>query len=228
MWSAMTLSTGPLTDSSVDPPVRGFLHVPSSPRGLGLVMTHGAGGDCRAPLLVALAETCASLGLAVLRCDLPYRQMRPTGPPRGGAGARDRAGLANAIAVVGHLVGGAVCLGGQSYGARQATMLAAEQPDLAHSLLLLSYPLHAPRRSGELRTAHFAELRTPAMFVHGSRDPFGSVEEMTDALRLIPAPTLLMTIDGAGHGLLARGRIAAADHVGEIARRFVGFIDKRT
>jgi predicted alpha/beta-hydrolase family hydrolase len=215
-------STEPIVSSSLNPPVRGFIHTPSSPLGLGLVLTHGAGGDCRTPMLITLAEAGASLGLTVLRCDLPYRQMRPSGPPRPGGSARDRAGLANAVAVLAGRAGNVVCMGGQSYGGRQATMLAAEQPGLAHALLILSYPLHPPRRSGELRTAHLPQLRTPAMFVQGSRDPFGSVTEMEEALRLISAPTALMTIDGVGHDLMARGG-RSGDRVGEIARRFVEF-----
>src|SRR5437870_590797 len=107
----MGISNGPVAESSFDPPVRGFAHVPSEPTGLGLVLTHGAGGDSRSPLLVALAEACASLGLTVLRCDLPYRQARPTGPPRPGSDTRDRAGLANAVALLARAVGGPVCLG---------------------------------------------------------------------------------------------------------------------
>lgn len=221
---AMTISSGPVADSSFDPPVRGFAHVPAAPRGIGLVLTHGAGGDSRAPLLIALAETLASMGLTVLRCDLPYRQGRPTGPPRARADTRDRAGLANAVTLLASLIGGPVCLGGQSYGGRQGTILAAEQPALVHALLLLSYPLHPPRRTGDVRTAHFPRLTTPAMFVHGTRDPFGSVDELTDALRLIPAPTTLMTIDGAGHDLLARARAAADDRVNAIAHRFSEFV----
>ena len=223
----MTLANGPVADSSFDPPIRGFAHVPPTSRGVGLVLTHGAGGDSRAPLLVALAEICAGLGLTVLRCDLPYRQMRPTGPPRAGAAVTDRAGLANAVALLSRFVGGPVCVGGQSYGGRQSSMLAAEQPALIHSLLLLSYPLHAPRRTGDLRTAHFRELRTPAMFVHGTRDPFGSVEALREALQLIPARTALMTIEGAGHDLLGRARGASETRVTEIAQRFVDFLDAR-
>ena len=63
-------------DTSCDPPVRGFLHRASKPNGDGLVFTHGAGGNSRAPLLVALAEAFASTGFTVLRCDLPFRQSR--------------------------------------------------------------------------------------------------------------------------------------------------------
>jgi hypothetical protein len=98
-------------------------------------------------------------------------------------------------------VSGQVFLGGHSYGGRQATILAAANPGLADSLLLLSYPLHPPKRPDQPRTSHFPELHTPALFVRGSRDGFGSIEEMTAALKLIPAQTELLTIEHAGHEL---------------------------
>jgi predicted alpha/beta-hydrolase family hydrolase len=75
-------------------------------------------------------------------------------------------------------------------------MLAAEDPSVADKLLLISYPLHPPRRPEQLRTAHFPALRTPAVFVHGTRDPFGSPDEMRAAL---PPGARLILIDGAGH-----------------------------
>ena len=65
-------------------------------------------------------------------------------------------------------------------------MLAAEMPDLIDGLLLLSYPLHPPGKPQQFRTAHFPKLNMPALFVHGSRDPFGSFEELKSALALIP------------------------------------------
>jgi predicted alpha/beta-hydrolase family hydrolase len=80
-------------------------------------------------------------------------------------------------------------------------MAAAEDPALADALLLLSYPLHAPQHPDSPRAAHFTSLRTPALFVHGSRDPFGSLEEMRKAVTLIPASTVLLPVEGAGHDL---------------------------
>src|SRR5438128_11866036 len=77
--------------------VRGFLHRPESVAGRGLVLTHGAGGNCRAPLLVAAAEAFSAAGLAVLRCDLPFRQRRPHGPPTPSSAAAERAGLKGAV-----------------------------------------------------------------------------------------------------------------------------------
>ena len=99
---------------------------------------------------------------------------------------------------------GRVFLGGHSYGGRQASILSAAEPDLVDRLLLLSYPLHPPLRPSELRTGHFPDLKTPAMFVHGTRDAFGSIDELEAALTLIPAQTELLPITGAGHELLTK------------------------
>jgi hypothetical protein len=194
-----------LVDSSLDPPVRGFLHRPVTPSGDGLVLTHGAGSNSRAPLLLALAEMFAAAGFTVLRCDLPYRQSRSFGPPRPGDAAKDREGLKNDVSALRKLVSGHVFLGGHSYGGRQSTMLCADEPGLVEGLLLLSYPLHPPRKPDQLRIQHLPRLQTPALFVHGTRDPFGSPEEMESALSLIPAKTRVICIEGAGHDLGCKG-----------------------
>jgi predicted alpha/beta-hydrolase family hydrolase len=83
-------------------------------------------------------------------------------------------------------------------------MLVAEDAAVTDALLLLSYPLHPPDKPQQLRTAHLPKLQTPALFVHGSRDPFGSLDEMRAALSLIPSRTELVAIENAGHDL-ARG-----------------------
>lgn len=218
-----------------DPPVSGFLHraesaSPSAER--AIVLTHGAGSNCQAPLLVAVSEAFAAAGIRVLRIDLPYRQKRPHGPPFPGEAARDRQGLRNAIEALGTPhnapAGGpgnsagaqrdaplrGVYLGGHSYGGRQVTMLAAEDPTLACGLLLMSYPLHPPNQPARLRTDHFPALRADALFVHGTRDPFASTEEIEQALKLIPARALLLQVEGAGHDLrVSRRQSEAGDGV---------------
>lgn len=190
----------PFSDTNTSPSVMGMLHRPANASGDVLVLTHGAGADRDAPLLLALAQTLAeSVGLAVLRCDLPFRQ-RGSGPPRGN-GSEDRAGLKRAVEAMRRLGMRRVFLGGQSYGGRQASMLLADEPALAEGLLLLSYPLHAPGRSDQLRTKHLHEIRVPALFVSGTKDPFGSPQELTAAIALVPSRTSFLLIDGAGHDL---------------------------
>jgi predicted alpha/beta-hydrolase family hydrolase len=193
-------------DNAVDPKVRGFLHVPENPNGDGFVLTHGAGSSATAPLLVALAETVSSSGSTMLRCDLPYRQSKSFGPPGPGDAARDRAGLKNALAALRKMISGRLFLGGQSYGGRQSSILCAEDPTLVSALLLLSYPLHPPRKPEQQRTQHLPDLRTPTLFVQGTRDPFGSIAELERALKMIPGKTKLMAIEGAGHDLGFKGK----------------------
>jgi uncharacterized protein len=211
-------------DNSLTPAVRGFLHSPANPNGHALILTHGSGSNSTTPLLVALSETFAGHGYVVLRCDLPFRQERRTGPPFPGSADRDQAGLRNAVAVLRKSVPGRIFLGGHSYGGRQATMFCASEPELVSGLLLLSYPLHPPRKPEQLRVQHLPNLRTPSLFVHGTRDPFGSVEEMTRALQLIPAKTELMQVDGAGHDLGFKWKSQAADLPASILTRFENLV----
>ena len=207
------------SSATPDPPVRGYLHRPESPSGDGLVLTHGAGGNVKMALLVALAEAFAGTGFTVLRCDLPFRQMRPFGPPRPAEAARDRAGLANAIAEMRKIVAGPVFLGGQSYGGRQASMLLAER-QIADGLLLLSYPLHPPARPEKPRIQHLPELRVPALFVQGTKDPFATVEEIESARKLIPAKTDLLAVEGAGHDLGFAGKKRREDLPSSVLAKF--------
>lgn len=181
--------------------VRGFLHTPAQPTGDAIVLSHGAGLNCQSPLLVSLADAFSNAGIAILRIDLPFRQLRSYGPPSGN-GERDRAGIAHALEFM-RSKAKRLFAGGHSYGGRQTTMVLAERPELAAGLLLLSYPLHPPKKPDKPRTAHFPKLQAPALFAHGTRDELGSTAEMTEALKLIPSRTQLLTIDGAGHELLS-------------------------
>jgi uncharacterized protein len=194
----------PWIDAAADPPVKGFLHKPAEANGEALVLTHGAGANCESPLLIAVADAFCEGGFAVLRCDLPFRQVRPHGPPPPGSAERDQQGLRNAVESVKKEVTGRVYLGGHSYGGRQGTMLAATDETVVAGMLLFSYPLHPPKRPQQLRTAHFPKLRTPALFVHGTRDGFGTLDEMSAALKLIAERTELLPVQSAGHELFTK------------------------
>ena len=229
--------------NSVEPHVRGFLHVAETPGGDGLILTHGAGSNAQAPLLRALADTFAAAGMTVLRCDPPYRQTRSFGPPGPGDAARDRAGLKNAVAAIREILGapllpevgrsgdfrkdnnrtGRIFLGGHSYGGRQSSMVCAEEPNLVDGLLLLSYPLHPPRRPEQQRTQHLPDLRTPTLFVHGTRDPFGSIEELQRAIKMIPAKTNVMAVEGSGHDLGFKGKARKEKLPSQILTEFTNF-----
>ncbi len=139
-----------------------------------LLLTHGAGSNRNAALLVALANAFSEHDVEVIRYDLPYRQERPHGPPRPGDAARDREGLREQILKLREKQADQVWLGGHSYGGRQASMLAAEAPGIGRSAsVCFLIPCIRPASHEQLRTAHFPKLQTPAFFVHGSKDPFG-------------------------------------------------------
>jgi predicted alpha/beta-hydrolase family hydrolase len=183
-----------------EPGIQGWLHKPEKINA-AMLLSHGAGGNCEAPLMVAVAKAFCDAGYCVLLWDLPFRQAGSRSSP-GGSGKRDRDGILMAVSRLRQLAPSVpLCLAGQSYGGRQSSMVAAEDPDAADGLLLLSYPLHPPGKSSQLRTDHFPSLRTPALFVHGTRDPFGTVDELADAIKLIPAAVRLQVVEGAAHGV---------------------------
>ena|SRR5260370_24171628 len=114
-----------------------FLHLPEISRGDALVLTHGAGSNYQSPLLIRVARAFEQAGVTVLRMDLPYRELRPHGPPFPAQAAQDREGLKRAVERMRRMERGRVLLAGHSYGGRQASMLAAQEPGLADGLLLL-------------------------------------------------------------------------------------------
>lgn len=201
----------PFEERDGDAAVRGILHRPSAPTGDGVVLAHGAGANRESPVLRAVASAFAAQGIAALRIDLPFRQARPKGPPSPAWAERDREGLRRALAALARRCPGRLVLGGHSYGGRQASMLLADAPGLAQGLLLLAYPLHPPGRPERRRTEHLITLRTPTVFVHGTRDPFGFVDELDEARGMMPGPTRLLAVRDAGHDLGARRDAAFAE-----------------
>jgi uncharacterized protein len=184
------------------PEVLGILHRPAQPNGRGIVLTHGAGSNKDAPVLTKLARAFEGFGYTVLRYDLPFRRLRASGSPHPSHAARDREGVRHAVAAMRAIVAGSIVAGGHSYGGRQTAMAAAEEPGLdVSSLVLFSYPLHPPGQPEKLRTAYFPNLRTTVLFVNGTKDPFGTPDELRAHLPLIPAPTQIIEIAGAGHDL---------------------------
>jgi hypothetical protein len=199
---------------------RGVFHRPETANGDAFVLTHGAGSNADAPLLVRMANALAAAGYLVMRYNLPFRLERPKGPPFPAQAARDRQGVARAVAEARDEVSGRVFAAGHSYGGRQSAMTAAESPGLVDGLLLFSYPLHPPRKPAEKRTAFFPQWKAPALFVHGTADPFGSIEELREAIALIPARTDILPVEGAGHDLRR-----APDLAVEIVERFRAVVE---
>ncbi|MFN8088088.1 MAG: alpha/beta family hydrolase [Mycobacterium sp.] len=190
--------------------IAGIAHRPEDqPNGVKsrgvVVLTHGAGGSRESPLLIRICDEWAARGWVAIRYNLPYRRRRPKGPPSGSA-AGDRDGIVEAITLARELVArglvdGPVLAGGHSYGGRQTSMVAAENPGLVNGLTLFSYPLHPPGKPENLRTEHFGSIQVSAVFTHGTADPFGTLDELRLAVELIPADTEIVEVTGARHDL---------------------------
>lgn len=180
--------------------IAGVAHEPAgTPRGV-VLLTHGAGGNRDAPLLVRFCDEWAGRGWLAVRYNLPYRRRRPKGPPSGSAAA-DRAGVADAVAAARELTDGPVIAGGHSYGGRMTSMAVADDGVALDVMTLSSYPLHPPGKPDRARTEHLSRIGVPTVFVHGTADPFGSIDELTAAAALVAGPTELVEITGARHDL---------------------------
>ncbi len=165
-----------------------------------LVLAHGAGAPMDHPSLNVVAEALAENGLRVVRFEFPYmRRRRLHGVRRGpDASAVLLQTWADAIQELGG--GAGLFIGGKSMGGRMASMIADEAG--VRGLVCLGYPFHPPGKPAQLRTAHLAELRTPALIVQGERDLFGSREEV-ETYKLSKAIRIEWIADG-DHSLKPR------------------------
>lgn len=153
-----------------------------------LVLAHGAGAPMDSPFLEKIAQELGGRGFRVVRFEFPYmRARRESGrrkPPD-----REPVLLQTWRDVVAELGGGAgLVLGGKSMGGRMASLVADELG--ARGLVCLGYPFHPPGQPEKLRVAHLEPLRTPALIVQGTRDPFGTREEvaqyrLSDRIRIV-------------------------------------------
>ena len=161
--------------------------------GRRLVLAHGAGAAMDSAFMERMARGLAESGLRVVRFEFSYMKRRRTegrsGPPDPPPALQERW-----RSVIEHLGDpGRLVIGGKSLGGRIASMVADELN--VGGLVCLGYPFHPPRRPDKLRTAHLGALRTPALIVQGTRDPFGTPEEI-DGYDLSPAIRVAYLEDG--------------------------------
>lgn len=166
-----------------------------------VLLAPGAGASRDHSALVAVER--ALRPVVTRRMDFPYRKAGRKSPDRPEvlvAAVREEAA---ALAAATGLAAEQLVLGGRSLGGRMCSMAVAEGLP-ALGLALVSYPLHPPGRPDKMRTDHFRNLRVPCLFVSGTRDAFGTVEELEEAATLIPGPVQHVWLDGGDHGLRRR------------------------
>jgi uncharacterized protein len=188
-------------------------------RGDALLLTPGAGSGRDQSTLVAVERALAPLPVA--RIDFPYRVAGRKTPDRPQVLIDTIRTEAALLATHAGAAPKRVLLGGRSMGGRMCTMAVAEGLPAA-GLVLISYPLHQPGRPDKERSAHFAAIKVPCLFVHGTRDPFGSPEELTTATTGIRGRVVHVWIDGGRHDLKGADAEVAAAVARWVARRVSG------
>ena len=177
-------------------------------RPAGLVLTPGAGADRNHSALVAIEKAVSSDGVRVERVDFPYRAAGRKAPDRPPILVATVVEAANALAAKLKVPLEQIALGGRSLGGRMSS-IAVSQGLPASALVLVSYPLHPPGKPEQLRVDHFPELKLPCLFVSGTRDAFGSKEELEAATVAIAGPVTHVWIEGGDHGLKGKDSIVA-------------------
>jgi hypothetical protein len=186
---------------------------------MNLLLFPGAGSSRANPCLVAIEQAVAPM--RCVRADFPYRKAGRKAPDRAPIllqAVRDEAKT---------LRRGGLVLGGRSMGGRMCSMVVgdADDPLPARGLVLISYPLHPPGKPDSLRVEHFPRLTVPCLFVHGTRDPFASPEELQQWTATIPGVVTHEWIDGRGHDLKgadSRVAVIVAEWIKGLRRRPAG------
>lgn len=196
-----------------------------------VLLAHGAGAPMDSASLTATAKALGAAGLRVARFEFGYMASRRTGegrkpPPRAETVMPEYVAAVAALAAAGPLV-----IGGKSMGGRVASMVADElfAAGKIAGLLCLGYPFHPPGKPAQLRTKHLADLRTPTLICQGTRDEFGSRDEVA-GYALSDRIELLWLEDG-DHDLKPRKSISgfsAADHLKTVAAAVSGWTARIT
>jgi predicted alpha/beta-hydrolase family hydrolase len=189
-----------------------------------LILAHGAGAGMDSTFMRKVAEWLGERGVYSVRFEFPYMAARRTGK----RGPPDRTKVLlqtwrDVVAEIGNPT--RTCIGGKSMGGRMASMVADELS--VAGLVCLGYPFHPPGQPAKLRTEHLATLQTPTLIVQGSRDTFGTEEEIA-TYTLSPAIRVLSLADG-DHSLVPRraSGYTPADHIETALQAVEQFVRER-
>jgi uncharacterized protein len=166
--------------------------IASDPPDVALILGHGAGAGQRSGFMVDFARALSALGIDVVTFNFLYTEQGRRIPDRAPALESCYRAVIEAVHARVDSASRALFIGGKSMGGRIATQVAAADPDLRISgLVLLGYPLHPPGKPTERRDKHLPAIHKPMLFVQGTRDAFGTPDELARALTPVqPAPAV--------------------------------------
>jgi predicted alpha/beta-hydrolase family hydrolase len=167
--------------------------------GMTLVLGHGAGANQTSPFMVSYAEALAARGIDTVTFNFAYsEQGRRLPDPKSKLEACWRA-VIEAVRGRSRPSAERFAIGGKSMGGRIASQVAASGLDSLAGLVFLGYPLHPPGRPDRLRSAHLPAVKAPMLFVQGSRDAFGTPEELRPIIAGLQPSTELYVVEGGDH-----------------------------
>jgi len=166
--------------------------------GAALILGHGAGAGQRSTFMVDFARGLSALGLDVITFNFLYTEQGRRIPDRPPALESCYRAVIDAVRAEVESARRALFIGGKSMGGRIATQVAAADPALPLAgLVLLGYPLHPPGKPAERRDKHLPAIARPILFVQGTRDAFGTPDELAPIVRALqPPPTLQVVAQG--------------------------------
>jgi len=192
-----------------------------------LVLAHGAGAGQRSAFMVDFAAALSSMGVDVVTFNFLYTEQGRKIPDRAPALEACYRSVIEAVRAGVQSAKHALFIGGKSMGGRIATQVAAADPQLSIAgLVLLGYPLHPPGRPAERRDKHLPAVARPMLFVQGTRDAFGTPDELAPVLATLqPAPVLHVVERGDHSFKLSRKDPAAQAAIyAEVRRAIVTFV----
>jgi predicted alpha/beta-hydrolase family hydrolase len=169
-----------------------------------LILAHGAGAGQQSAFIVEFARALAASGLDVVTFDFPYIVARRRIPDRGPVlEACYRAVIDMARRDVASANRG-LFIGGKSMGGRISSHIAAQRVVGIRGLVFFGYPLHPPGRPEQRRDAHLPDVREPMLFIQGTRDPFGTAEDITALLPTLSAGSAVYEVADGDHSFKVR------------------------
>ncbi|HUM16147.1 MAG TPA: alpha/beta fold hydrolase [Candidatus Nitrosotalea sp.] len=191
-----------------DASVSALLYRPPDPdrSDAAVILAHGAGAPQTSAFMVALAEGLARRGYHAVTFNFLYTEQGRRLPDRTAGLESCFRDVVAAMRARPELAARRLLIGGKSMGGRMATHLAAQGlADLA-GVVVLGYPLHPPGKPQQLRAEHLARIRQPLLVVQGSRDAFGTPDELRPFLASLGAAARIHVVDGGDHSFkVARG-----------------------
>jgi len=169
--------------------------------GVTLILGHGAGAGQTSGFMVSFATELAARGIDAVTFNFLYTEHGRRAPDTNDKLESCYRAVIKSVRGRKKLGANSLAIGGKSMGGRIASQVAASgEADLA-GLVFLGYPLHPPGNPEKLRAKHLPDIKAPMLFVQGSRDAFGSPEELRPILKTLKPAARLYVVEGGDHSL---------------------------